>query len=51
MSGRSEGRGRTELSEAVHIECHNSIEPAPDEYKDATALDQFWIWAGATSPP
>ncbi len=47
----SGGQGRGELSEAVHIERHNSIEPVPDRDKDATALDQFWIWAGANIAP
>ena len=47
----SAGQGRGELSEAVHLERHNSIEPVPDRDKDATALDQFWIWAGANIAP
>jgi NCS1 nucleoside transporter family len=42
---------RAELEEAVHIEKHNSISPVPEEYKDATPLDQFWIWAGANIAP
>jgi nucleobase:cation symporter-1, NCS1 family len=42
---------RAELQEAIHLERHNSIEPVPDEYKDATPLDQFWIWAGANIAP
>jgi nucleobase:cation symporter-1, NCS1 family len=42
---------RAELEEAIHIERHNSIEPVPEEYKDATPLDQFWIWAGANIAP
>jgi NCS1 family nucleobase:cation symporter-1 len=50
MDGRA-GHERRELSEAVHLERHNSITPVPDEYKDATALDQFWIWAGANIAP
>jgi NCS1 family nucleobase:cation symporter-1 len=47
---RSRGE-RTELAEATHLERHNAITPVPDEYKDATALDQFWIWAGANIAP
>ena len=47
-----EPRGeRAELEEAIRIERHNSIEPVPEEYKDATPLDQFWIWAGANIAP
>ena len=42
---------RAELEEAIHVEKHNSIMPVPDEDKDATALDQFWIWAGANISP
>ena len=45
------GHERAELEEAVHIEKHNSIAPVPEEYKDATPLDQFWIWAGANIAP
>ena len=45
------GDERTELAEATHLERHNAITPVPDEYKDATALDQFWIWAGANIAP
>jgi NCS1 family nucleobase:cation symporter-1 len=45
------GDERAELEEAVHIERHNSIAPVPEEYKDATPLDQFWIWAGANIAP
>ncbi len=33
------------------MERHNSITPVPEEDKDATALDQFWIWAGANIAP
>lgn len=53
MDGRSEAGGRPEgeLAEALRIEKHNSITPVPDEDKDATALDQFWIWAGANIAP
>lgn len=40
-----------ELSEATHLERHNSITPVPEGRKDATALDQFWIWAGANIAP
>src|ERR671921_1165834 len=50
MDGRA-GHERRELAEAVHLERHNSITPVPDEYKDATPLDQFWIWAGANIAP
>ncbi len=50
MNGRA-GQERGELAEAVHLERHNSITPVPEEYKDATALDQFWIWAGANIAP
>ncbi len=50
MNGRA-GHERGELAEAVHLERHNSITPVPDEYKDATPLDQFWIWAGANIAP
>ncbi len=50
MSGRTTSE-REELQEAIHIERHNSIEPVPDGYKDATPLDQFWIWAGANIAP
>ncbi|MDP9479088.1 MAG: cytosine permease [Actinomycetota bacterium] len=50
MNGRA-GHERGELAEAVHLERHNSITPVPDEYKDATSLDQFWIWAGANIAP
>ena len=42
---------RAELEEAIHIEKHNSIAPVPEEYKDASPLDQFWIWAGANIAP
>jgi nucleobase:cation symporter-1, NCS1 family len=42
---------RAEFEEAVRIEKHNSIAPVPEEYKDATPLDQFWIWAGANIAP
>ncbi len=45
------GEERTELAEATHLERHNAITPVPDEDKDATALDQFWIWAGANIAP
>jgi nucleobase:cation symporter-1, NCS1 family len=45
------GRERAELEEAIHLEKHNSIAPVPEEYKDATPLDQFWIWAGANIAP
>ncbi|MDQ4126508.1 MAG: cytosine permease [Actinomycetota bacterium] len=45
------GDGRTELAEATHLERHNNITPVPEEDKDATALDQFWIWAGANIAP
>ncbi len=45
------GSERAELEEAVRIEKHNSIAPVPEEYKDATPLDQFWIWAGANIAP
>jgi NCS1 family nucleobase:cation symporter-1 len=45
------GHERAELEEAVRIEKHNSIAPVPEEYKDATPLDQFWIWAGANIAP
>jgi nucleobase:cation symporter-1, NCS1 family len=45
------GHERAELEEAIHIERHNSIAPVPEEYKDATPLDQFWIWAGANIAP
>jgi NCS1 family nucleobase:cation symporter-1 len=50
MDGRA-GHELGELAEAVHLERHNSITPVPDEYKDATPLDQFWIWAGANIAP
>jgi NCS1 family nucleobase:cation symporter-1 len=50
MDGRA-GHERGELAEAVHLERHNSITPVPEEYKDATPLDQFWIWAGANIAP
>src|SRR5215210_7949480 len=50
MSGRSvDGRG--ELAEATHLERHNAVTPVPEGQKDATALDQFWIWAGANIAP
>ncbi|MGH3149000.1 MAG: purine-cytosine permease family protein, partial [Rubrobacter sp.] len=45
------GHERAELEEAVHLEKHNSIAPVPEEYRDATPLDQFWIWAGANIAP
>ncbi len=47
MSERYEG----EIAEATHVEKHNSIAPVPEEYRDATALDQFWIWGGANIAP
>jgi NCS1 nucleoside transporter family len=50
VEARTRGE-RTELEEAIHLEKHNSIAPVPDEDKDATALDQFWIWAGANIAP
>src|SRR5215212_8043909 len=50
-SGVEERGERAELEEAVRIEKHNAITPVPDEYKDATPLDQFWIWAGANIAP
>ena len=50
MSGGSvDGRG--EISEATHLERHNSVTPVPEDQRDATALDQFWIWAGANIAP
>ena len=45
------GNERAELEEAIHVEKHNAITPVPEEYKDATPLDQFWIWAGANIAP
>ncbi|MBX6764881.1 MAG: cytosine permease [Rubrobacteraceae bacterium] len=42
---------REELEEAIHVEKHNSINPVPEEYKDAKPLHQFWIWAGANIAP
>jgi len=42
---------RAELAEATRLERHNAITPVPDGQKDATALDQFWIWAGANIAP
>ena len=42
---------REELREAVHLEKHNSIEPVPEELRDAKPLHQFWIWAGANIAP
>ena len=42
---------RTELAEATHLERHNAVTPVLDEDKDATPLDQFWIWAGANIAP
>ena len=42
---------RNELAEAVRLEGHNSIAPVPEEARDATPLDQFWIWAGANIAP
>ena len=50
VEARSRGE-RAELKEAIHLEKHNSITPVPDENKDATTLDQFWIWAGANIAP
>lgn len=47
MSERYEG----EVAEATHVEKHNNITPVPEEYRDATALDQFWIWGGANIAP
>lgn len=44
-------REREELREAIHLEKHNSIEPVPEEYRDAKPLHQFWIWAGANIAP
>ena len=53
MDRRSGAGQRTEgeLAEAVHLEKHNNITPVPEGDKDATALDQFWIWAGANIAP
>jgi nucleobase:cation symporter-1, NCS1 family len=45
------GRERAEIEEAIHVEKHNAITPVPEEYKDATPLDQFWILAGANIAP
>jgi nucleobase:cation symporter-1, NCS1 family len=45
------GHERSELAEATQLERHNAITPVPEEYKDATPLDQFWIWAGANIAP
>jgi nucleobase:cation symporter-1, NCS1 family len=45
------GRERNELGKALHLERHNSIDPVPEEYRDATPLQQFWIWAGANIAP
>ena len=50
MAGRMTHE-RGELAEATHLERHNSITPVPEEDKDATPLDQFWIWAGANIAP
>ena len=50
MSGRSVD-GRRELAEATHLERHNAVTPVPEGQKHATALDQFWIWAGANIAP
>ncbi len=44
-------REREELREAIRLEKHNSIEPVPEEYRDAKPLHQFWIWAGANIAP
>ena len=41
---------RQELSEAVQIDPHG-IEPIPDEDRDSTPIQQFWIWAGANIAP
>ncbi len=45
------GQVEQELQEARHVERHNSIEPVPEDARDATALDQFWIWGGANIAP
>lgn len=50
MSGRPVD-GRRKLAEATHLERHNAVTPVPEGQKDATALDQFWIWAGANIAP
>jgi nucleobase:cation symporter-1, NCS1 family len=42
---------RHELEEALRIERHNSIAPVPEDARDATPLDQFWIWGGANIAP
>ena len=47
----SDGTAQGELAEATHLERHNSVTPVPEGQKDATALDQFWIWAGANIAP
>ena len=41
---------RRELAEAVSIDPHG-IDPIPDEGRDSTLLQQFWIWAGANIAP
>src|SRR5215210_5871879 len=50
MSGRwVDGRG--ELAAATQLEWYNAVTRVPEGQKDATALDQFWIWAGANIAP
>ncbi|WP_031169625.1 purine-cytosine permease family protein [Streptosporangium roseum] len=41
---------RRELEEALHVD-EIGIRPVPPEGRDATALQQFWIWAGANLAP
>jgi NCS1 nucleoside transporter family len=41
---------RRELEEAVHVE-EVGIRPVRPEERDSTALNQFWIWAGANIQP
>ena len=42
---------QSELDKALRLERHNSIDPVPDEDRDAKPLDQGWIWAGANIAP
>lgn len=40
----------TARAQEVRLDVH-SIEPIPEQDKDSTGWDQFWIWAGANIAP
>src|SRR5262245_50089996 len=46
----SESRDIGEFDKALSVDQHG-IEPIPDEARDSTAWQQFWIWLGANISP